>query len=261
MPIDTLNQHINNIFSVLPQTSEIKLLKKEVKNELFSLQQELVDKGYSPNQANALLLAKYGNIDDVLESKGVHLDMLCSSIPTYTLNDALDYIAQRKRAAMLFCIGLSFIIFAFPCSYITKALFSFTPASNLDINTPSIHALIILLCFVSLGLFIITHSHTPLKSSPLTHQHTFILSSSSYEQLKADYATYSINFSIIVGLMLCLIAPLTLLNLPPDNIFMRCCHFFVFCLLLSCACSIFIMCMTLHFTYQKLLNSNTHHCI
>lgn len=256
--IYTLTQHIDNIFSVLPQTKEVKSLKKEVLDELISLHQQLIDKGYNHNQATSILLAKYGSIEDVLKVKGLHSNIHPIPIPILELDELLNYIALTKHSASLFCIGLSLILFAFPCFSLTKTLLTPKSLSILDPNISCIPALLIFLSFISVGLFIIYLSHTCLSNSPSIVQQYFGLSADSHNYLETGYTTYPIVFSSVIGTLLYLAAPLTLLNLP-TNPFLQCCHFFSFCTLMACACSIFIMSATLHFTYKRLLKLDLNH--
>ena len=257
--MDTLIQHIDNIFSVLPQTKDIKLLKEIIMEELNTSYDELILNGYTSNQATSLLLAKYDSIEDVFEMKGLDVENQPTDSYTLKLDEILSYITLKKHSTSLFCIGLSFILFSFPCFSLTKTILMPNTLSTLDANTPCIPALLLLLCFISIGLFIICLSQACLVDCPLTKHPHFTLSERSRKYLKSNYATYPLILSNTIGILLCLIALLILFNMPINHSFFYYCHFFSFSLLVTCACTIFVMCSSICSTYQKLLILDMNH--
>lgn len=71
--MDTLTTYVNNTFSAVPQTEEIKKLKSEILNRMFNRYNILKSEGKSDNEITGIIISEFSNISELInEQVNIH---------------------------------------------------------------------------------------------------------------------------------------------------------------------------------------------
>ena len=96
--MDTIKTYLDNLFRSLPNTEELKRLKSDLLVNMEDKYLELKAKGKSENEAVGVVIAEFGNIDELLFEMGISKakDSVKDSSRVLTIDEAHDYVYTKK---------------------------------------------------------------------------------------------------------------------------------------------------------------------
>lgn len=111
--MDTIKTYLDNLFRSLPNTEELKRLKSDLLVNMEDKYLELKAKGKSENEAVGVVIAEFGNIDELLFEMGISKakDSVKDSSRVLTIDEAHDYVYTKKYVATFISIGVTLILF------------------------------------------------------------------------------------------------------------------------------------------------------
>lgn len=111
--MDTIKTYLDNLFRSLPNTEELKRLKSDLLVNMEDKYLELKANGKSENEAVGIVIAEFGNIDELLLEMGISKskDSAKDSSRVLTIDEAHDYIGIKKYVAKFISIGVAMILF------------------------------------------------------------------------------------------------------------------------------------------------------
>lgn len=109
--MDTIKIYLDNLFRSLPNTEELKRLKSDLLVNMEDKYLELKANGKSENEAVGVVIAEFGNIDELLLEMGISKNSTGESSRILTLDEAHDYISVKKYVAKFIATGVALILF------------------------------------------------------------------------------------------------------------------------------------------------------
>ncbi|NME82012.1 hypothetical protein [Clostridium sp. SM-530-WT-3G] len=67
--MDSLTTYVNNTFSAVPQTEEIKKLKAEILNRMLYRYNELKSEGKNDNESTGIIISEFSNISELINEQ------------------------------------------------------------------------------------------------------------------------------------------------------------------------------------------------
>lgn len=211
--MDTIKTYLDNLFRTLPNTEQLKRLKLDLLANMEDKYLELKSNGKSENEAVGVVIAEFGNIDELLLEMGVSKNSTNESTRVITLQEAHDYIGVKKYVAKFVAIGVALILFGVSLLISLNELIS---TGNLLLNAKNEVIDIIpllplfLLVIIAVGLFI--HSGMKEEKYKFLKDGNFTLDPASNGILKTEYEQIlpKKSISIIVSVGLFILSPLNL---------------------------------------------------
>lgn len=203
--MNVIKNYVEAMFLNLPRTEEFKVLEKEMLANMEEKFYGLLEEGKAENEAIGVVISEFGNIDELLESleitqgnsewKESHREEEQIDLPMLGTEDISRYLKLRKQAGLY--IGLGVILCGVMISCFIVGYGHDIPVIGFIMGIP--------LLAIGVALFIISG----MRLSPFNYlEKGFILSDRDrgfLEEAKEDFSK-SFNFSMIIGVMLCILA-------------------------------------------------------
>ncbi len=206
--MDTIKNYLDNVFSGLPETEEILSIKQDVFLNMEEKFYDLLENGYSRNEAIGKVIAEFGDIDELIEELGIDSNSSKATGRKVTKNEALNYLEAKRLSGLKIAIGVFLIIM----SVNFVILFSQLADSNfLGFNSDSFGVIpMFFMIAIAVGLFI--YSGQDVKNFEYLKQ-GFILDSSLRSSLKIqeEEFTKTHTLMITIGVILCILAPIPII--------------------------------------------------
>lgn len=212
--METINNYLNTMFASLPSTNQMEKLKNDILSNMEDKYNELKRNGKSENEAIGIVISEFGNIDELVSELGIGKDTnetYETSLPVVTMEEANDFINTHKNATKLIGIGV------FLCMLAPASLILLTQLNedgffgNISEDMGNILSLIPLLIFIAIGVGLFIYSD--MKTQKYKYiENDFELPSTVKVTLQQMYDGYLPKYttSVIIGVVMCIIAPVTL---------------------------------------------------
>lgn len=113
--METIKNYLETMFANLPNTLEVK----KAKDELYSMMEdkftELIGEGKPENEAIAIVISEFGNLDEISESLGINnvvSEMETTDRRLISQNECDNYIADSARRRFFNSLGILLCIFS-----------------------------------------------------------------------------------------------------------------------------------------------------
>ena len=106
-----IEQHIDNMFSDLPDTNEIKRIKNDLYLNALDRYEELINSGKAESEALGTVIIEMGERDVLLEELGYDREHDLVNFSNNTLEEAKDYIALNNIESNHIGFGIFMILF------------------------------------------------------------------------------------------------------------------------------------------------------
>lgn len=210
--METINNYLEGMFKNLPDTDEIKKLKRDLYFNMEDKYTELKTEGKSENEAIGIVISEFGNIDELLEEMGINNYSTTknedTNVKNLTYSEIKDYIALKYKTSKLVAIGVMIImlsasLFIFASELIdSKIIFS-----DYDSEKMSIIPLIFLLPLICCAVAIFIYSGNKMEKYKYIEEGKFNLDSSTKCRIENDRKNSNFSYNgIIAGVMLCILA-------------------------------------------------------
>lgn len=197
-----IKEYVNQVFKTVPLTEETNQLRLDIQANMEDKYTELRESGVSEHEALGVVIAEFGNIDELLDEMGISKTSSENKSQQPAMEEeAIDYFIQSKSklgirvgAGILSILsGIAFLLILLSVSYII-------PGAN-------IIGIILLLSGIVVGtaLLVVEGMRT---SNLKAYHHPFVLLPDSRERLEEERDAYkkSLTLSIVLGVSFCIMS-------------------------------------------------------
>ncbi len=103
--METIRNYIDNMFASLPKTTEMKQLRDEILANMEDKYHELIHDGKSENEAIGIVIAEFGNIDEIVKSYDIPQGEKEESKQQLTEAEVNEYLQVNRLSAKWVGIG------------------------------------------------------------------------------------------------------------------------------------------------------------
>ncbi|NTV78207.1 MAG: hypothetical protein HGA25_03455 [Clostridiales bacterium] len=210
--METIKNYLDNVFSALPKTSEIMKLKENLLTSMEDKYIELKSLGKSENEAIGIVISEFGNIDELVKELNIPIYSQTAeeTLPIVTLQVANDFISAKKISGNLVSIGVFLCIIAPAVLVFLESMSGASMFKNHGFRLEALSFIpFIILIAIAVMLFIFSgmrleqykYLEKPFK---LDHGIEVVF------QKKADQFRPIQTMGIALGVMLCILSPVSL---------------------------------------------------
>lgn len=214
--MDTIRNYLDNLFASLQGTAKVNELKNNILSNMEDKYNELKRQGKSENEAIGIVISEFGNIDELISELGIQQNMEDLSKPLVTQDEVEGYLKVKKVMGLQVGIGVFLCILAAALFILLSVLVEngiiFTSLNEDIAYVPGL-VLLFLIVTVAVGIFIFSG----MKFDRYKFMEEGVrLPMSVATDLKKRYEalTPSYYLSVIVGVCLCILSPLSLFISP-----------------------------------------------
>ena len=194
--METIKQYLDNMFASLPQTEEILKVKDDLLESMVEKYHDLKEEGKSENEAIGIVIAEFGNINELLDELDIHPYEETkeeTQEPTMSLEDAKTFIQDRAYHMKWIALGVAMIIMGVAITFIVSTYLDKTRLEALSVLP------LFVLLIPAVALFIL-HG-MKLDEYKYVDKGDFSINNSTKEILKQEYANSQSHFvrCIVVG--------------------------------------------------------------
>lgn len=210
--METIKTYLDNMFSGLPKTVQMADLKNNILANMEEKYNELKTEGKSENEAIGIVISEFGNIDELIGELGIKVEEEVNYQPLVSQEEADSYLKAKKRNGLFVGVGAVLCILGAASLILVDHLVQEGYiATSLSGDAKDIFGLIplFLLVATAVGLFIYT-GNTMEKYRYL--EQGIQLPSGIKLRLQQMYDSFQpiYNVSLIIGVILCILSPISL---------------------------------------------------
>lgn len=204
--METIKNYLETMFANLPNTLEVK----KAKDELYSMMEdkftELIGEGKPENEAIAIVISEFGNLDEISESLGINnvvSEMETTDRRLISQNECDNYIADSARRRFFNSLGILLCIF----SPIGPIIFS-SIGDAVGIDAIELIGVILLFICVAAGISLFMIASFLMRDWKFLDKELCTISYSTAEYLareKEDSQSYKLVLRTL-GIVLCSIS-------------------------------------------------------
>lgn len=156
--MEIIRNYLEMSFASLPKTPELFRLKEEMAANMEDKYNALKAEGKSENEAVGIVIAEFGNIEEIARELGIPMPLPQAEAPSLrevTMSDAEQYIQAKQSASNIIGVGVLLCILGAAVLVGTTMFVSF-----LEIAPLIGVVLLLLMVAVAVGLFIFADSKT-----------------------------------------------------------------------------------------------------
>jgi hypothetical protein len=215
--MNAIRSYIENVFASLPKTHVVLKVKADMLANMEEKYQELKDRGRSENEAVGQVISEFGNIDELLAELQIkHVSEVSKSkeIHQVSQQESEDWINAKKRSGLLTAIGVFLILFGVAALIYFSASFThleWLPVSfKGDVNPAFGITFMLLMIAAAVGLFI--YSGVRLEKFTF-YKKDFELKGNLEHRIQdmKDEFMSSYTISLVIGVIMCILAPLVII--------------------------------------------------
>lgn len=200
----SIEQHIDNMFSDLPDTEEIRRIKNDLYLNALDRYDELINSGKTESEALGTVIIEMGERDVLLEELGYNREQDLMDYSHNTLEEAKAYIALNEIESNHIGFGIFIILFGA----------GLVPAFN-TFGLSVIGVILLLILVASaVGIFINSGLKIEAIGKHLNDEdNIFYLSDDDYFIVEDEYMMFKEKerYRIPMGVMLCIVSVIPLL--------------------------------------------------
>lgn len=104
--METIKNYLENMFKALPKTEKNLKLKTELFSNMEEKYNELKADGKTENEAIGIVIAEFGNIEELIEDTEFNFNEDNKNLPELTLAEADKFLITKKKSSILVGIGV-----------------------------------------------------------------------------------------------------------------------------------------------------------
>lgn len=195
-----LKSFIENMFSQLPETEEMKRLKDSLASDMQEKYLAYKTEGKSENESVGLVISEFGSIDEILEAYDIDIEK--NTVDELKRQEAFDIIGKYKKFSHLIGIAIGLIII-FVGLFISLLLL----LQNVFSESEYIYAIAPMILILSIAPCVGTLVYSGIRLSPLAKrlESTFTLSSLTRNEIVKEQELFQDKYAlnITMGVILC----------------------------------------------------------
>lgn len=199
--METIRNYLEAMFANMPNTPEVLRAKDELGSMMEDKYNELLSEGKAENEAVSIVIAEFGNLDELSETLGIgHVMQGYESVERtlITWEQADAYVFQRIRNRFLLGLGVMLIIF----SPIGCILADFKGKSE------AIAGLLFLFIFLAAGIGLIIYSSVKMNRWDFLDEYPCFIDYATSEHLMSERAANRSSRALFltIGIILCILS-------------------------------------------------------
>ncbi|WP_058306407.1 permease prefix domain 1-containing protein [Gracilibacillus massiliensis] len=103
--METIENYIDNMFASLPKTEEMKALRDEILANMEEKYYELLQDGKTENEAIGIVIAEFGNIDEIMEAYDISREQKQESKKSLSEEEVDAFLQSNRIAAKWIGLG------------------------------------------------------------------------------------------------------------------------------------------------------------
>jgi hypothetical protein len=217
--MNVIKEYLDNVFANLPNTEEVLRVKQDFYLNMEEKYYDLLEKGLTREEATNKVLMDFGDINELVEELEIeNRKKETNSSKRLSKEKAIEYLQKKQKTGLMIAVGVFLIIMS-----VNAVIFFSNLAETgfLGFSSDSFGVIpMFLLIAVAVGLFIYA-GHELEEYKYLKNGFVIDTSTRSYlEQQLQSFSKTHITF-IIIGVILCILAPLTVIfsDIAGDSFF------------------------------------------
>lgn len=224
--METIRKYLEMSFATLPKTAELFRLKEEMAINMEDKYNALKAQGKSENEAVGIVIAEFGNIEEIAKELGVPMEQHNQqikeiSLPEVTLEDAYQYIETKHRSSVLTGIGVMLCILGAAVLVGTVGFVTYKAAPLIGV------VILLMMVAAAVGMFIFADS----KMEPwkFIEKDSFLISPAVAIDIRnrQESNRRSLILSTIIAVVMYILGPIviissaamvTMMNVPENTI-------------------------------------------
>lgn len=218
--MDTIRNYLENMFLALPQTPEVLRAKEELYTMMEDKYLELKASGKTENEAIGIVIAEFGNLEELAETLGLTGNFSTETASDQTeplriisADEADEYLRYSKKAALQVALGVMLCIFApVPLIYFSGmselAPFSMSEGTTIFMGL----LLLFVLVAVAVALFIVQGTSEDYYKHLKKESFQLDTAALSYVEMLHSQFRASFTVQISIGVVLCILSVIPLLG-------------------------------------------------
>lgn len=219
--METIKTYLENMFNSMPNTTEVQKAKEELYQMMEDKYLELKSEGKSENEAIGIVIADFGNLDEIKEELGIanasyykeetEYDTTGQTETYVSMSRAKEYLSMTARFSNFIALGVMLCVFC-PISLIFLAGLSETYGINE--NTACFGGLVILFLFIVVAVAIFIYSGNQMQDYEYLKKDIIQLEKATEIYIREEKKNNRNNFfiRIMIGIGLCVLGVLILLS-------------------------------------------------
>lgn len=212
--METIKTYLENMFSGLPDTPEVRKARYELEQMMEDKYSELKSSGKSENEAIGIVISEFGNLDELAESLGLQHYMNNKS-ETKTVNpdakvlsmeESFSYLKANARFAYFIALGV-FLCIISPVGAILTDGSTFGNASSVLTQAIGVSFLFVAIA-IAVGLFV--YSSMSMSKWDWLKKESCMLDSNAASEINSlqESSRKKITLSLVLGIGFCILCVL-----------------------------------------------------
>lgn len=211
--METIINYLDNMFARLPKTKQMIEIKQELLVNMEDKYQELMQTGKSEHEAIGIVIAEFGNINELIDELDIDLDSENQEVSKMLTDQEInDFLEVNKKSGVRIGAGVSLIILGAALLILVTQLVDVGYITFFSERIADVVGLIPLffLVAIAVGLFI-TASGMMEKFTFL--EQDFVLSIQRMTELEQERQNFQSTYlkATITGVALCILSPMVLI--------------------------------------------------
>lgn len=212
--MDTIMSYLETMFARLPKTPEVERIKQELQMNMEEKYQELIADGKTENEAVGTVISEFGNIDELMDELG-YQETQPDQKQMFTDQEIELFLSENKQHGKMVAFGVATILVGVSIFMFMTGMVELLAPDNRLFSVAGLVPLLVLIA-IAVGIFIVTgHQIEPYRERLKDYQLT-PSQLQRIEQEAFDFRPEKVR-AIVVGVMLCIIAPLVLIIISVFN--------------------------------------------
>lgn len=211
--METIRNYLETMFQNLPDVPEVQKAKYELGQMMEDKYQELLSDGKSDNEAVAVVISEFGNLDELADELGIESAMQENAIQTRRLGmqEAKSYLSEKTKYAWRIAFGILLCILS-PCACVlTTNENEMTAAGMIPV------AALFLMIAVAVGFFVYAHLGMEKWRFLKTQACSIDFATAEYVHNEMEHFRMTWAILLTVGIALCVFCIVPVLLTVPEG--------------------------------------------
>jgi hypothetical protein len=209
--METIKNYLDNMFARLPKTNDIVKIKIDLLANMEDKYNELKSQGKSENEAVGIVISEFGNIDELMNELGIECGSEAERKLILTEEEVKGFFEVSKKAGKFIGIGVALCIISPALLIFINLLVGDGLLGRISRGAGDVLGLIPLFLLVAIGVSLFIYSDTLMKKYKyLEEDFELPVYLKTSIQQKSDAFTPAFTLSLVVGVVLCILSPVTL---------------------------------------------------
>jgi len=209
--MEAIRNYLDSMFLSLPRTAEILQMKEDLLMNMEDKYNELRLEGRSENEAIGIVIAEFGNIEELARELNIDLEQP-NNVPMVDLVEAEEFVDNKKKSGVLVAAGVFLCITGVAMLLLISSVnifqilgYGFSSASL------SLAGIIVLLLFVAVAVGLFIYSGTLVEPYKYLEGEFYLNSQAeSYAKTQKELFRNRKTYILISSVLLFILSPVSI---------------------------------------------------